>query len=168
MSTWEDSPVNPRTEFLKVTYGEVREEFEPVLRIGKEVDLLDRDANRLHDLELVLHFDGLGRRLSFLCCELGWVISRRGRCSWLHLNNRLVILVILKVTAKHSNLIHKLIGTGTYRHSGTVEAHGEEDFLALHSCKTCGEFDLGQGESMAYMKSSVHVGVSHRSEAGNV
>jgi hypothetical protein len=55
----------------------------------------------------------------------------------------------------------QLVRTSLDGHSGTVESHGEEGSLSLHSRVSSLELDLGERERVTSVKGSVHVRVGH-------
>src|SRR5437762_2499495 len=112
------------------------------------MDLSLRYAERKHDLELILHLHRLCRGLSFLCCKFCDIVSClclrgcwRGSSSTVSLalsvsSDNFVHRTTLKLWTKHLYLSNKLVCASLNRHTGTVEAHRERRFFALHPSKS--------------------------------
>ena len=110
------------------------------------MNVLDRDSEGKHDLELVLEVDGLGGHLALLCGKLGDVCLGRllGWC-----RSGLVAGVgdildgaVFKVLAKHFDFTDELVGACLDGHTGTMVSLGEESTLSLHTCPAGAEFDF--------------------------
>ena len=162
------APVDTGTEVGEILLALGREELEPVLGIGELVNLLDGNAERLEDLELVLGATGLCDSLALLGVELGDVLlglgsSGRGSGGSSTLND-LLLLVALKLLAKHLNLLDQLVGRGLDGQTGAVVALGEEGALALHAGEAGVVLNLGEAEGVAGVEAAVHVGVGDGAE----
>lgn len=163
------APVYPQAKTGDVLHASLGEDVNPVVGIGEAVNLLSGDALGQHDLELVLGLGRLFQRLAILGPEFSHIPGpgllleipdhRRRRLLLL-----LVFLVALKIEAKVLDLAHQLVGAGLDSHPGAVEAKWEEGALALHASVAGGEFDLGDGESMADVEAAIHIRVGDGTE----
>ncbi|KAI6762839.1 hypothetical protein HG530_008819 [Fusarium avenaceum] len=135
------APVNTATKVGEIFPAEGRKVLQPVLRIGKLVNLIGRDTNGLHNLKLITHLDLLSSSLSFCRLELGDVLlGLLGDGSLL--NNLILLLVSCEVLAELLDLVDELVGTSLDGHTGTVETHREESTLTLQTGNTSGELNL--------------------------
>jgi hypothetical protein len=111
-----------------------------------------------------LHLDGLRRSLSLGRLEFGDIFLGLLRLRSLLDNGLLFLLVACKVLTELLDLVDELVGTSLDRHTSAVETHREESSLALHAGNAGSELDLTDGERVASVQSSVHVGVGHASK----